>query len=192
LSRKKAPSTGARPRCMTTKREPIKTTILEIVEHWARRESECGLSIDWAEAHERCWRCGYKSILHRCHIVPDALGGRDCPENFVLLCLRCHREGPNVDDPSFVWRWLRSHAVSFYNTYWTIRGMDEFEKLFERKPFADVSDDFSHEKINEMLSTYMRSVTHHFGEGRLNPSTIAWILAQVEQQIASLRARSQT
>jgi ribosomal protein L37E len=190
--RKKARSTGARPRCMMTKRDPIRTTFAEIVDYWAHREDECGLSIDWAEAHERCWRCGYKSSLERCHIIPHSIGGSASPDNFVLLCRRCHREAPNVKDSSFMWQWLRAHAVPLYDTYWTIRGFDEFEKLFKRKPFADVPHDFSRDEIDEMLSTYMRDVIHHFGEGRLNPSTIAWVLARVEQQIASLRPQSQT
>ena len=177
---------------MTTKRGAIKTTFAEVVDYWTHHGDECGLSVDWAEAHERCWRCGYRSNLERCHIVPDSLGGLDSPENFVLLCRRCHREAPNVKDRSFMWRWLRAHAVPMYDTYWTIRGMDEFEKLFKRKPFSGVSDEFSHEKIREMLSAYIKDVIHHFGEGRLNPSTIAWILAQVERQMARLRAQSQT
>jgi ribosomal protein L37E len=188
--RKKAPSTDARPRCMTSKRDPIKTTLGEIVDYWASREDECGLSVDWAEAHERCWRCGYKSNLERCHIIPDSLGGSDSPHNLVLLCRRCHRESPDVNDPSFIWRWLRAHAVPLYDTYWTIRGMDEFERLFKRKPFADISDGFSDDKMKEILSTHMRDVVHHFGEGRLNPATIAWILARVEQQITNFRSQS--
>ena len=26
-------------------------------------QEELGLSVDWAEAKERCWRCGYKKTL---------------------------------------------------------------------------------------------------------------------------------
>jgi ribosomal protein L37E len=189
--RKRARSTGARPRCTMTKHDPIKITFAEIVDYWAHREDECGLSVDWAEAHERCWRCGYKSNLERCHIIPHSLGGSDSTDNLVLLCRRCHRESPNVKDPSFIWRWLRAHAVPMYDTYWTIRAFDEFDKLFKREPFADISSEFSDKKIRELLSIHMRDVIHHFGEGRLNPSTIAWILAQVEQRITSLPAQSQ-
>ena len=61
----------------------IKTTIAEAVDYWSRHQSECGLSVDWAEAHERCWRCGCERDIERCHIVPDALGGPDAPENIV-------------------------------------------------------------------------------------------------------------
>jgi ribosomal protein L37E len=71
----------------------------EIVDYWTARESECGLAVDWAEAHERCWRCGYKSRLQKCHIVPKSPDGKNDRSNLVLLCGRCHREAPNVADP---------------------------------------------------------------------------------------------
>ncbi|WP_408639329.1 HNH endonuclease [Nocardia yamanashiensis] len=83
------------------------STHYEIVDHWSMVEDESGLAIDWAEAHERCWRCGYKAKLERCHIVPDALGGAATPDNLVLLCSRCHREAPNHENPIYMWRWLR-------------------------------------------------------------------------------------
>lgn len=40
------------------KRKPIKTTKKEIVDYWTSKQEETGLSVDWAEADERCWRCG--------------------------------------------------------------------------------------------------------------------------------------
>ena len=77
-------------------RKRIRTTIPEIVDYWARHTDECGLSVDFAEAHERCWRCGCRRRLERCHIVPDSLSGEDTPSNFVILCKRCHLDNPNV------------------------------------------------------------------------------------------------
>ena len=41
------------------------------------KQEEIGLSIDWVDTHERCWRCGYKKPLERCHIIPDSLGEKD-------------------------------------------------------------------------------------------------------------------
>jgi hypothetical protein len=164
----------------------LASTIAEIVDYWARRQDECGLSVDWAEAHERCWRCGEKSKLERCHIVPRSLGGADSPENLVLLCFRCHREAPNVDDASFMWQWLRAHAVPFYDTYWTLRAIAEFEKLFKRKPFNGTSPEISPEKVDNLISSYMRKASWHYGEGGFNPSTIAWVLTQVERDIVNL------
>lgn len=134
------------------------------------------------EAHERCWRCGYKSVLHGCHIVPDSLRGANTPWNLVLLCGRCHREGPNVADARFMWIWLRSTCVPIYDRYWTERGLQEFEKMFGRKPFATLEfDGLPEEQTRALLRK--EKVTIHFGEGRLNPSTIACLFALVEEQV---------
>jgi hypothetical protein len=162
----------------------MKTTHAQIVDYWCETESEYGLSIDWSEAHERCWRCGYKSALERCHIVPDSRGGSEEPSNLVLLCGRCHREAPNVTDSKFMWCWLRAHATPFYDTYWTERGLNEFEVIFKRKPFSTLENDAqSKARIEFAMRKYMQEAIVHFGEGRLNPSTIAWVIWKVEVEL---------
>ncbi|MSM41573.1 MAG: HNH endonuclease [Geobacter sp.] len=161
-----------------------KTKHDDIVDYWSEHQDECGLSVDWAEAHERCWRCGYKSKLERCHIIPDSMAGPDEPSNLVLLCHRCHREAPNVKDPRFMWIWIRAYGTSFYDTFWTLRGMEEFEKMFKRKPFAEFeARNISQEVIRAAMFEAMQSATIHFGEGRMNPSTIACVLYQVEEKL---------
>lgn len=127
---------GARGAKVSLKKEliPLRVPHREIVDYWTSRESECGLGVDWAEADERCWRCGYKSVLHGCHIVPDSLGGPNAPSNLVLLCGRCHREGPNVADARFMWIWMGSTCVPLHDTYWTERGLQEFEKCLGESP----------------------------------------------------------
>jgi hypothetical protein len=168
----------------------INTTLDEIARYWSLHQSETGLSVDWAEARERYWRCGYKSKLQRCHIIPHSLGGADEAANLVLLCLRCHREAPNVSDPSYMWLWLRSHAVPFYDTYWTLRAVEEFEKLHQRKPFSLIdSNGLEVETLTRLINSYVRQVCVHFGEVRLNPSTLAWIILQIE---TSLRGKNGT
>lgn len=161
----------------------MKSTPKEIVKYWSENQSECGLSIDWSEAETRCWRCAEETTLHRCHIVPDALQGEDHPSNLVLLCLKCHRDAPNVTDLNFMWIWLRAHAVPYYGQFWMNRAIQEFELIFGRKPFSilDQSKVNLH-SLNDAISKSMQSVTHHFGEGSLNPSTLAWILSQVEAE----------
>jgi 5-methylcytosine-specific restriction endonuclease McrA len=115
------------------------TTKLEkIIDYWFQHEDECGLSVDWVDADKRCWRCGYKTKLQRCHMTPHSLGGADEPANLVLLCIRCHREAPNMENPRFMWIWIRAYATSFYDTFWISRGMEEFEKIFGRKPFSNI------------------------------------------------------
>ena len=68
---------------MKNKRSNIKTTISEIIKYWIKYEDECELNFDWSEADKICWRCGNERKLQRCHIIPDSLGGKDEPNNFV-------------------------------------------------------------------------------------------------------------
>ena len=165
-------------------RTRIKTKPSEIVSYWAQRENECGLGVDWAEAHERCWRCGYKTSLERCHIVPDSLNGLDDPSNLVLLCYRCHREAPNHTDPGYMWLWLRADNVPFYDTYWTNRGLREFEKMFGRKAFSDLkSQNAEPAMIAELMQESMEKATFHFGQAHLNPATVACVIADVEDAL---------
>ena len=55
----------------------------------------------------RCWCCGSdEKKLQKCHIVPKSLGGEDVPGNLIPLCLYCHDEAPDVDDPEIMWIWI--------------------------------------------------------------------------------------
>ena len=100
---------------MKNKRKPIKTTKRNIIDYWIQYIDECGMNFDWAEADTICWRCGCERKLQRCHIIPDSLGGKDEPSNFVLLCAECHQEAPNVEDKQFMWDWIKSFYSPFYN-----------------------------------------------------------------------------
>lgn len=156
----------------------------KIVDYWEVHEDECGLGVDWAEAHERCWRCGYESVLHQCHIIPESRGGPYEPSNLVLLCERCHREAPNVADPRFMWVWLRATCVGFYDTYWTERGCREFEVMFGRKPFTGPEfEGIDQEQALAILKEELKKVAHHFGEPNMNPATIASVFALVEERL---------
>jgi len=159
------------------------TTHREIVEYWSWHQDECGLSVDWAEAEKLCWRCAHKRRLQRCHIVPKALGGSDTADNLVLLCGQCHAEAPNVADPSFMWVWLRAHAVPFYGTYWQERGGREYELIYKEKPFHGLkpSEELL-QKTREILKELFSKTSTHWGQGKINPATVAWVLRQVDQR----------
>ncbi|GAB3246270.1 HNH endonuclease [Chitinimonas naiadis] len=162
----------------------MKTTHREIVDYWVTQEDECGLSVDWAEAGTRCWRCATETRLDRCHIVPCSQGGSEHPSNLVLLCLKCHREAPNVTDPRFMWKWLRAHAVPYYDTYWFKRAEAEFTLIYGRKPMSDVGENaINREILYTAIQQKLSETSIHFGEGRLNPSTLAWLLFQAEQAL---------
>lgn len=179
-----------------SKREPIKTTIKEIVDYWAIQIEECELSVDWADAHERCWRCGCKAGLERCHIVPDSLGGKDEPANFVLLCKRCHADGPNVEDPEIMWDWLNAYKVSFYDSFWTIVGQKEYEFIYGQSfnndlkriresstKVKDKKDILELEK--EKLLHAMEKTGIHFGQPYFNTATVAGVLRMMLKDIAN-------
>lgn len=144
---------------------------------------ECGLSVDWAEAEKLCWRCAQGRNLQRCHIVPDSLGGLDEPSNLVLLCAQCHAEAPNVDDPSFMWTWLRAHAAPFYGTYWHLRGFKEYELVFGKKPFEGMDPEVVMPLLHRAFEKYMRQASTHWGQGKFNPATVAWLVYRAEEEV---------
>src|SRR5439155_8317306 len=129
---------------------------------------EGGLAVDWSEAHQRCWRCGYKANLQKCRIVPRARGGKLASENLVLLCRRCHRDAPNVTDARFMWIWLRATSVPLYDTWIWSRALQEFEKMFGRLPFAgDDVDELMNSDWQSIVRQEWKNAVVHFGEGRM-------------------------
>jgi 5-methylcytosine-specific restriction endonuclease McrA len=70
----------------------------------------CGWMATKADLEPELWRVWDHASLQRCHLVPDALGGPDTPENLVLLCGRCHTEAPDVADAEYMLRWIDEHA----------------------------------------------------------------------------------
>ncbi len=165
-------------------REPIKTTKEEIISYWSKYQDECELSVDWAEASERCWRCGCTRTLERCHITPYALGGKDAPENLVLLYNRCHTEEPNVNDPEIMWEWIKAYRVPLYDTFWTIEGMRKYQFIYKHSFKSAVSYILTHttiqkneNEISEYLKQEIQSIhrksSTHFGQNYRNTATYA-------------------
>lgn len=155
----------------------IKTSKKAIVDYWFSIVDECGLSVDASEAHERCWRCGYKQSLERCHIIPNSLGGEDKASNLVLLCRRCHLENPNIANKDIMWDWLRAYGTTFYDTFWVKQVMKEYkfiygkslEEEFAERGITDAS------KFNELVEEQMEKTTFHFGHPYLNSATLAGV-----------------
>ena len=180
-----------------SKRKNIKTTIQQVVEYWSANVDECGLSIDWAEADTRCWRCGCERKLERCHIVPDCLGGEDAPHNLVLLCKRCHIDGPNVTDPEIMWDWIRAYSVPLYDTFWHIIGLKEYQFIYKvnfTQEVIDILNEANLEfddgvrcELQEMTRTAIENAGVHFGHPYLNVATMAGINRMVLKMFAAKR-----
>jgi len=177
------------------KRLTIKTTIKEAVDYWSRRIDECDLSVDWLEADTHCWRCGCEKHLQRCHIIPDSLGGKDEPANIVLLCRRCHAEGPNVTDTEIMWDWIRAYKVAFCDTFWSIGGMQEYQFIYGKRVTAEmmeilhaagISED--DEQVGDLIKVNMQAVMEkasiHFGQPYLNAVTMAGCFRMMLKKMA--------
>lgn len=178
-----------------TGRKPIQTTIQQAVAYWETVISECDLSVDWSEAETHCWRCGCEKNLQRCHIVPDALGGKDVPENIVLLCARCHAEGPNVTDPAIMWDWIKAYKVTFYETFWYLQGLKEYEFLYKcpfvqeiQLVFDKASINFQSKQATDMLTKHVQTLSEkasvHFGQPYFNTATVAGLMRMMVKEIA--------
>jgi hypothetical protein len=135
---------------------------------------------------KKCWRCAQPRQLHRCHIVPRSLDGSESPSNLVLLCSQCHAEAPNVADQEFMWTWLRADAVALYGTYWYLRGFREYEFIYGKKPLAELPQQESLlPRLHAATGKYIKNTSTHWGQGKLNPSTMAWLIRQIEIEAAN-------
>jgi len=147
--------------------------LTEAVSFWSERISESDLGVDWTEAYERCWRCGCKRKLQKCHIVPRSLGGKDSTQNILALCSQCHDEMPNVIDPAAVWDWIKCDHGSLYDTYWTLRAISQH--------------DLSRVDLKALKAHLAKnSVGLHWSQGyggsRISPGTWDWLIKQSQKR----------
>ena len=78
-------------------------------DHHSQCISEIDVAVDWGDwetEQKRCWCCGHKGKLQKCHIVPKSLGGSLDPENIIPLCAQCHDKAPDVVDKNEMFRWV--------------------------------------------------------------------------------------
>lgn len=169
----------------------IKTNVKEIVKYWANRINESDLSIDWSEAESRCWRCGCKRNLQRCHIIPDSLGGEDQPSNLVLLCKRCHEDGPNVENSEIMWDWIKAYKVAYYDTFWDYMGLKEYKFIYGKTVSSELAiirkfaPNIDVDKvIKEAMKKLKGKASVHFGQPYFNNATIAGLYRLMIEDIA--------
>lgn len=178
-----------------SEREKIKTNIEDIVKYWSKYIDESDISVDQTESASHCWRCGCRKNLERCHIIPYSLGGLDEPKNLVLLCKRCHSEGPNVTDVEIMWDWIKAYKVPCYETFWSLKGMkeykfiygksieDEFKTIFNKAKILSNSKE-AKDIISNKIQEINRNASIHFGQPYFNDSTIAGIYRMTLKEIA--------
>ncbi|MCD2348254.1 HNH endonuclease [Clostridium guangxiense] len=161
----------------------MNTTKEQIVKYWFKVAGieERGLSVDAAESYERCWRCGCRAELERCHIIPQFLGGKNYPDNLVLLCHRCHIENPNVKDSEIMWDWIRAYGTPFYDRFWILQAMKEYEFIYNKS----FEEELKKRKITDIKSfagafkNKFKETSYHFGEPYCNKATIAGMIRMI-------------
>lgn len=148
----------------------LRSTIKQISDYRKDNPPVCEteLNFDWSDAHFCCWNCGddrsrtnRQPALERCHIIPRALGGKDVPINYVLLCKDCHAEAPNVNDPKFMWEWILSNKVkfNFTNLYKFNKGNELLQQRKGKDFFKDVLPNLNMtaEQVIEHFKKYCNS-----------------------------------
>ncbi len=156
----------------------------EIVEYWKKTTWFLDLDIPVEQAARCCWRCGSDQDVQRCHIVPDALGGGSEESNLVLLCARCHAEGPNLQDERIMLDWIKSYREKCRNDFWLSAAMEEYERIYGKDVRDEVEEILCREQIqmgaDEAMSELRLLVneastraTFHFGQTWLNNASIA-------------------
>lgn len=145
--------------------------ILDCIEHWSAIVCESDIGVDWSDAEDRCWRCGGKGRIQKCHIVAKQFGGCDDATNIVPLCCECHDEAPDVTDKMEMWRWIKETRPMCYGTL-------KYERAF--KTCVDRGVDvtrFCHKRFSKLME---KSVGLHLmqnGTGcRIKSSSIAWAI----------------
>ena len=144
----------------------------ECVSHWSQHIYEGDLGVDWADANERCWRCGAKSKLQKCHIVAKQFGGGVSASNIIPLCSLCHDEMPDVTDASEVWRWVKDTKPTYgYGTLFHERAMNECVSRG-----IDLSR-FDRDRFAKLMAEGVGLHLMQSGSGcRIKPASIAWAI----------------
>ncbi len=120
-------------------RNPITTTPYQIMDYWSDKRFPNGNMVVIDMGEKVCMACGafYSDYptwkesfvkpqknkdlslerywntsvgLQRCHIIADAAGGEDKPENLLLLCSYCHDTMPKINDRDIVLVWVSGES----------------------------------------------------------------------------------
>jgi hypothetical protein len=168
----------------------------KIYDYWANQGiDELDLNFDWADAMDHCWNCGCKNsdsrskkglLLERCHIIPHALGGRNTPDNYVLMCKECHASAPNINDKTAMWDWIKSNKIPFGYTG-TYKIMKAFQRLAaeQNKSVTELVDNTKcHKTILDILRSNINEMSTHMNN--VNESTYYYMLKDFIKKVNML------
>jgi hypothetical protein len=156
-------------------------SVTDIVGYWSQHLYEGDIGVDWCDAHERCWRCGCKRKLHKCHITPNSIKTSNAVEDFILLCKQCHEEAPDVNDRDYVLQWLKDNRSILYDNFWVSRSFDEALKGLDQKIITLVLRDRA-ERFKINYKKYLDDAEVHFGLNGYTHATRVWLLKKAIQE----------
>ena len=144
-------------------------------------ETEIGVNLQ--DAHERCWRCGDKTKLQKCHIVPRSLGGDDHARNLIPLCADCHDEAPNVADPLAMWLWIKATHAGSYDQFWGLRAEALAHQLEPRLKEWQATSTLGLEQLMFRYGQQFQRAGIHFSQKlsgqKMTLATRAWLLIEI-------------
>lgn len=183
----------------TDRRQSRKSQVTDfsvIVDYWKHDYRFMKLCLPIDHAVNSCWRCGSKQELQRCHIIPDALGGPSEAANYVILCRRCHAEGPNVKDEDIMFDWIGAYRASFGSDYWTNAALAEYERIYQKSIDDEVRDvlrqfddavtfDRAISELKLLVNEISTLAVCHFGQTWHNNATLAGLYRIALRQLPS-------
>lgn len=78
-----------------------------------------------------------------------------------------------------MWDWLKAYKVTFYDTFWPLQGMEEYEKIysvsFEKELEKRNINVENYNEIEQIIKSQIEKASYHFGDPHLNIATLAGI-----------------
>ena len=156
----------------------------KLVSYWKSTQWFSDLQIPVEQAEECCWRCGSRQDVQQCHIVPHSLGGDYSESNLVLLCARCHAEGPNLADSRIMLDWISSYRKRYGDDYWANAAMDEYARIYGKTVSEEVEEalfsedltigfDEAMSELRLVVNEVSSKASFHFGQAWMNDATMA-------------------
>lgn len=182
-----------------TGRKRITKSNEDIVSYWKETAKFKALGLASLEnASQSCWRCESHLDIQRCHIIPDSLGGTDTESNLILLCNRCHAEGPNIADADIMFDWIKAYREECSTNFWFHAAMKEYAFIYgksiedEIHTLLEKYEKHSPEREEEVFTQLMLlsneasvKATCHFGQPYFNTATQAGLLRIALREVSS-------
>jgi len=142
--------------------------------------SEFDVAVDWGDwdaEQKRCWCCGHKGKLQKCHIVPKSIGGSDNANNLVPLCSQCHDESPDVNDPLEMFQWIRQRQNPLSGI-----GLGRYWHLSDLllKQSNGIAENFNYKLFQQCLEKACNQTSFHCSQSgagiKMKKTTREWML----------------